>query len=112
MNNPLLLDGGNTIFNNASSWMRQIYKDIAGITLVAAACCAAVCLFLIIFSKNQKTVDSSVAWLKRIAIGAVAILAMNFIVSYVVDGLHLSTNTDLTVEGTAATSPAAESSSK
>ena len=83
------------MFDQAKTWMKTIYGDIAGITLVAAGCCAAICLFLIIFSKNQKTVDASVSWLKRIAIGAIAILAMNFIISYATQGLGLSSNPTL-----------------
>jgi len=86
------------MFAKASSMMNSIYKGIASITLVTAGTCMAICLFLIIFSKNQKTVDSSVAWLKRIAIAAVGILAMSTIISFFTSsdtGLGLSTDASL-----------------
>ena len=39
------------IFATAKNAMQTVYTDVAGIATVAAVVCAAVCLFLIIFSK-------------------------------------------------------------
>lgn len=56
------------IFSTAKSAMQKVYTDVAGLATVAAVVCAAVCLFLMNFSKSGKTVDESRAWLKRIII--------------------------------------------
>ena len=48
--------------------MQTVYTDVAGIATVAAVVCAAVCLFLMNFSKSGRTVDESRSWLKRIVI--------------------------------------------
>ena len=70
------------IFDTAKSAMQQVYADVAGIATVAAVVCAAVCLFLMNFSKSGKTVDESRAWLKRIIICWAAIMTLGAIVAY------------------------------
>jgi len=70
------------IFDIAKSAMNTVYKDIAGISTVAAVVCAAVCLFLMNFSKSGRTVDESRTWLKRIIICWAAIMTMGAIVTY------------------------------
>ena len=45
--------------------MQTVYTDVAGIATVAAVVCAAVCLFLMNFSKSGRTVDESRSWLKK-----------------------------------------------
>ena len=54
---------GADIFDTAKSAMQQVYTDVAGLATVGAVVCAAVCLFLMNFSKSGKTVDESRAWL-------------------------------------------------
>lgn len=54
------------IFATAKNAMQTVYTDVAGIATVAAVVCAAVCLFLMNFSKSGRTVDESRSWLKRI----------------------------------------------
>ena len=49
---------------------------------VAAVVCAAVCLFLMNFSKSGRTVDESRSWLKRIIICWAALMTMGAIVTY------------------------------
>ena len=56
------------IFATAKNAMQTVYTDVAGIATVAAVVCAAVCLFLMNFSKSGRTVDESRSWLKRIVI--------------------------------------------
>ena len=80
------------IFEKGKKMLNKIYSDIVGITCVTAGCIAAVCLYLMMFSKNQRTVGSSISWLKRIAVCAVAILLMSSILKFIVNHLDLSTD--------------------
>ena len=70
------------IFGVAKSAMQQVYTDVAGLATVGAVVCAAVCLFLMNFSKSGKTVDESRAWLKRIIICWAALMTLGAIVTY------------------------------
>lgn len=70
------------VFGVAKSAMQQVYTDVAGLATVGAVVCAAVCLFMMNFSKSGKTVDESRAWLKRIIICWVALMTMGAIVTY------------------------------
>lgn len=70
------------IFDVARSAMQSVYNDVVGIATVGAVMCAAVCLFLMNFSKSGKTVDESRAWLKRIVICWAALMALGAIVNY------------------------------
>ena len=71
------------IFDKAATMMNTIYKRIAGITTVTAGCVAAVCLFMMFFSKSQRTVEESTAWLKRIIVIWIAIVCMGAIITFV-----------------------------
>ena len=70
------------IFDTAKTAMQQVYTDVAGVATVGAVVCAAVCLFLMNFSKSGKTVDESRAWLKRIVICWAALMTLGAIVTY------------------------------
>lgn len=70
------------IFSVAKNAMQQVYSDVAGLATVGAVVCAAVCLFLMNFSKSGKTVDESRAWLKRIVICWAALMTLGAIVTY------------------------------
>lgn len=70
------------IVDTARSAMQKVYTDIAGLATVGAVVCAAVCLFLMNFSKSGKTVDESRAWLKRIAVCWAALMTLGAIVTY------------------------------
>lgn len=70
------------IFSTAKSAMQTVYTDVAGIATVAAVVCAAVCLFLMNFSRSGRTVDESRAWLKRIIICWAALMTLGAIVTY------------------------------
>lgn len=70
------------IFDTAKTAMQQVYTDVASIATVGAVVCAAVCLFLMNFSKSGKTVDESRAWLKRIIICWAALMTLGGIVTY------------------------------
>lgn len=73
---------GSDIFSIARNAMQSVYTDVAGIATVAAVACAAVCLFLMNFSKSGRTVDESRAWLKRIVICWAALMTLGAIVTY------------------------------
>lgn len=70
------------IFGIAKNAMQSVYKDVAGIATVAAVVCAAVCLFLMNFSKSGRTVDESRSWLKRIIVCWAALMTLGAIVTY------------------------------
>lgn len=70
------------IFETAKTAMQTVYKDVAGIATVAAVVCAAVCLFLMNFSKSGRTVDESRSWLKRIVVCWAALMTLGAIVTY------------------------------
>lgn len=70
------------IFDTAKNAMQKVYSDVAGLATVGAVVCAAVCLFLMNFSKSGKTVDESRAWLKRIVICWAALMTLGAIVTY------------------------------
>lgn len=70
------------IFGIAKNAMQTVYTDVAGIATVAAVVCAAVCLFLMNFSKSGRTVDESRSWLKRIVICWAALMTLGAIVTY------------------------------
>ena len=62
--------------------MQTVYTDVAGIANTAAVVCAAVCLFLMNFSKSGRTVDESRSWLKRIVVCWAALMTLGAIVTY------------------------------
>lgn len=70
------------IFGTAKNAMQTVYTDVAGIATVTAVVCAAVCLFLMNFSKSGRTVDESRAWLKRIVVCWAALMTLGAIVTY------------------------------
>lgn len=87
-------DSGTDIFAKFQTIMQTIYGKICGIASVTAGCVAAVCLFLMFFSKRQQTVDESIQWLKRIVVCYVAIMLIAAILRFLVSGLDLNTSGD------------------
>lgn len=81
---PAFADGGD-IVENATSLMNGLYGDIVGISSVAAGICGTVCLLGLMFSKDQKNVDASAKWLKRIVICWLGIILMASILRYVLN---------------------------
>ena len=73
------------VVTNAKTLMNSIYGDILGISSVAAGICGSVCLLTLMFSKDQKNVDVSAKWLKRIVICWVGIILMASILRYVLN---------------------------
>ena len=71
-----------SIFETARNAMQTVYTDVVGIATVAAVVCAAVCLFLMNFSKSGRTVDESRSWLKRIIVCWAVLMTLGAIVTY------------------------------
>ncbi|MCD8109501.1 MAG: hypothetical protein LUE14_05310 [Clostridiales bacterium] len=84
------------IFTKAKGMMNTIYSSIAAISSVTAGCVAAVCLYLMFFSKNQNTVQESIQWLKRIFVCWVAIMLMSTIIYFVTSNLGIGDSASLT----------------
>lgn len=59
-----------------------IYGFIFSITSVTAGVAAAICLYLMLFSKSSKTVEESTAWLKRIALCWAGIALIGAIIAF------------------------------
>ena len=73
----------------------SIYKLIVSISTVTAGAVAALCLFLMFFSKNSNTVEESTRWLKRVAVCWVAIFLMSTILRFFTGNLGLDGNASL-----------------
>lgn len=72
-----------TVWEKASEIMKDVYKQIIGISTIAAIVTAAIALLLMNFSRSGRTVDESRTWLKRIAITWAIINGLGFIMSYI-----------------------------
>lgn len=72
-----------TVWEKASEIMKDVYKQIIGISTIAAIVTAAIELLLMNFSRSGRTVDESREWLKRIAITWAIINGLGFIMSYI-----------------------------
>lgn len=74
---------GTDVWSKASEMMQDVYKQILGISTIAAIVTSATALLLMNFSRNGKTVDESRAWLKRIIITWAILNGLGFIMAYV-----------------------------
>ena len=72
-----------TIWEKASEIMQDVYKQIMAISTIAAIVTASVALLMINFSRSNRTVDESRAWIKRIIITWAVLNGLGFIMSYV-----------------------------
>lgn len=72
-----------TIWEKASEIMQDVYSQILAISTVAAIVTASVALLMTNFSRSNRTVDESRAWLKRIVITWAILNGLGFIMSYV-----------------------------
>lgn len=63
--------------------MQDVYDEILGISTIAAIVTASVALLMMNFSRSNRTVEESRAWLKRIIITWVVLNGLGFIMSYV-----------------------------
>lgn len=72
-----------TIWEKATEIMKDVYSQILGISTIAAVVTAAVALLLINFSRSDRTVQESRAWLKRIIITWAILNGLGFIMAYI-----------------------------
>lgn len=72
-----------TLWEKASEIMQSVYKEVLGISTIAAIVTASVALLMMNFSRSGRTVDESRAWLKRIVITWVILNGLGFIMSYI-----------------------------
>ena len=72
-----------TVWDKASEIMKDVYNQILLISTIAAIVTASVALLMMNFSKSDKTVTESRAWLKRIIITWAILNGLGFIMSYI-----------------------------
>jgi len=70
------------MWGRLSTIMRDIYGQLVAISTIIAVTMASVALIIRMVSRNQRAVDESTTWLKRIVITWVIINSMGFIVAY------------------------------
>ncbi len=74
---------GTTIWQKAEEIMKDVYNQILAISTIAAIVTAAIALLMLNFSKSDKTVTESRAWLKRIIITWAILNGLGFIMAYI-----------------------------
>ena len=72
-----------TIWEKAEEIMKDVYNQVLGISTIAAVVTAAIALLLLNFSKAEKTVTESRAWLRRIIITWAILNGLGFIMAYI-----------------------------
>ena len=72
-----------TIWEKATEIMKDVYNQILLISTIAAVVTASVALLMMNFSKTDKTVTESRAWLKRIIITWAILNGLGFIMAYI-----------------------------
>lgn len=74
---------GTTIWQKAEEIMKDVYNQILAISTIAAVVTAAIALLMLNFSKSDKTVTESRAWLRRIIITWAILNGLGFIMAYI-----------------------------
>ena len=72
-----------TIWEKAEEIMKDVYNQILAISTITAVVTAAIALLMLNFSKAEKTVTESRAWLKRIIITWAILNGLGFIMAYI-----------------------------
>ena len=72
-----------TIWTKASDIMKDVYTQVLAISTIAAVVTASVALLMMNFSRNDRRVSESRAWLKRIIITWAILNSLGFIMAYV-----------------------------
>lgn len=86
---PAAANGGlKTIFEKVSASLKDVYKEVVGISTVVAVTFIAICLLIRMFSKNQRAVEEASAWIKRIAITWCILNGLAFFVTYFQDLIY------------------------
>lgn len=74
---------GVTVWQKAEEIMKDVYNQILAISTIAAVVTAAIALLMLNFSKSDRTVTESRAWLKRIIVTWAILNGLGFIMAYV-----------------------------
>ena len=72
-----------TIWDKAEEIMKDVYGEILTISTIAAIVTAAIALLMMNFSKAERTITESRAWLKRILITWAILNGLGFIMAYI-----------------------------
>ena len=72
-----------TVWQKAEEIMKDVYNQILAISTIAAVVTAAIALLMLNFSKADKTVTESRAWLRRIVITWAILNGLGFIMAYI-----------------------------
>jgi len=72
-----------TIWEKATEIMKDVYSQILLISTIAAIVTASMALLMMNFSRNDRAVSESRAWLKRIIITWAILNGLGFIMSYI-----------------------------
>ena len=72
-----------TVWEKAEEIMKDVYNQILAISTIAAVVTAAIALLMLNFSKADKTVSESRAWLRRIVITWAILNGLGFIMAYI-----------------------------
>lgn len=72
-----------TVWQKAEEIMKDVYNQILAISTIAAVVTAAIALLMLNFSKADKTVSESRAWLRRIVITWAILNGLGFIMAYI-----------------------------
>lgn len=74
---------GVTVWQKAEEIMKDVYNHILAISTIAGIVTAAIALLMLNFSKSDRTVTESRAWLKRIIVTWVILNGLGFIMAYI-----------------------------
>jgi len=77
--------GGTDIWQWLDTALTDLYNRFLAVSTIAACVAAAICLILMNFSTDDRTVSTSYAWLKRILISWIVLNVLGFIMVYLVD---------------------------
>lgn len=72
-----------TIWEKANEIMQDVYSQILAISTIASIVTASIALLMMNFSRYDRTVSESRAWLKRIIVTWAVLNGMGFIMAYV-----------------------------
>ena len=71
------------VWTKASEIMQDVYSQIVLISTIAAIVTAATALLMTNFARNDRSVNESRAWLKRICISWAILNSLGFIMAYI-----------------------------
>ena len=74
--------GTNTIWTRFSTILKDVYGQVVAISTIVAVTVAAVALLVRMISRNQRAVDESTNWLKRIVVTWIILNSLGFVVAY------------------------------